>query len=174
MTRLLAAAITITLSSATLPSWFVLSQQDSDISDATPAQRTAQDQTQPSDPPDVTLQEQQSATVAEPILVGKAGTNLQVLAIDTVEELAAEMEHFTVSLGVTCPFCHVIGGDAYGFDRDDKEQKKTARIMIKMRSQINAQMASTFGPKAVTCYTCHHGGKHPLRAPPPDTDDKDE
>ena len=108
----------------------------------------------------------QQAPQEAPILVGKAGTNLQVLAIDEVKELAEEMEHFTVSLGVTCPFCHVIGGDAYGFDRDDKEQKQTAREMIRMRQRINAQMEKSFGPKPVTCYTCHHGGKHPLKAPP--------
>lgn len=69
------------------------------------------------------------------------------------------MRSFTFSLGVDCQFCHVEGN----FASDDKRTKTTARHMIEMTHQINAQAFN--GNMRVRCYTCHQGHQEPINVP---------
>jgi hypothetical protein len=90
---------------------------------------------------------------------GKGGPpkNLQIL---TPDNYRAAMTSFTQALGVQCTFCHVQGQ----MDSDEKEQKKTARMMLTMTREINAKW--TDGKQHVRCYTCHRGSDTPLTEPP--------
>jgi photosynthetic reaction center cytochrome c subunit len=85
--------------------------------------------------------------------------NLQIL---TPDNYRAAMTSFTGALGVQCTFCHVQGDMA----SDDKEQKKTARMMLTMSREINAKFPD--GKQHVRCYTCHRGATTPLTEPPAD------
>jgi len=89
---------------------------------------------------------------------GKGGPpkNLQIL---TPDNYRAAMQSFTQALGVDCNFCHVQDRSA-----DDKEEKKTARMMLTMTREINAKW--TDGKQHVRCYTCHRGAQMPLTDPP--------
>ena len=82
------------------------------------------------------------------------------------------MRGFTASLGVRCEFCHVDspgppkpGLPPFDFPNDDKENKKKARVMLKMVAAINGEylpkIAEGEEPAKVTCETCHHGAKEP-------------
>lgn len=99
--------------------------------------------------------------------------NLQVLPKDTPRpEVLKVMRGFTTALGVHCDFCHA---DASGprtpgmppldFASDDKENKKTARLMMRMVAAINGDFLAKLGegeePPTVMCETCHHGQKEP-------------
>jgi tetratricopeptide (TPR) repeat protein len=99
-------------------------------------------------------------------------TNLTVLPKTiSKEDLMHVMRSFTEGLGVRCNFCHV--GDegkplsTYDFSSDDKDNKKKARIMLKMVNNINEDYLSElkeFGSGnviQVKCITCHHGLKEP-------------
>jgi photosynthetic reaction center cytochrome c subunit len=88
---------------------------------------------------------------------GAPPKNLQIL---TPENYRATMTSFTQALGVQCTFCHVQGQ----MDSDDKEEKKTARMMLTMTRDINAKW--TDGKQHVRCYTCHRGSQTPLTEPP--------
>ena len=85
--------------------------------------------------------------------------NVQVLKDIPADDLVPSMEFVSSSLGVSCEFCHV--RDA--FEKDDKTPKKTARQMIQMVLMLNAQNFE--GKRAVTCYTCHRGGRAPVSIP---------
>lgn len=98
--------------------------------------------------------------------------NLQVLPKDISKDSLDHIMHtFTRSLGVKCMFCHVHNGDDFktGWDMasDDKPEKKTARYMLKMTRQINAQFFNFDNSpqpdtiSVVTCVTCHRGIPHP-------------
>ncbi|HXI04687.1 MAG TPA: c-type cytochrome [Candidatus Saccharimonadales bacterium] len=92
-------------------------------------------------------------------------TNLKVLPKDiTKEELVARMRSFSGGLGVRCSFCHVDDDEAKktDFASDEKDKKDTARVMMKMVTEINGNLLK--GIKTdddtkveVTCQTCHHG-----------------
>jgi hypothetical protein len=52
------------------------------------------------------------------------------------------------------------------FASDEKQQKKTARVMMKMVGEINAKLGSELGKPAadvtqVQCITCHRGSAIP-------------
>ncbi len=99
-------------------------------------------------------------------------TNLTVLPKTiSKEDLINVMRNFTEGLGVRCSFCHV-GEEGkplstYDFASDDKDNKKKARIMLKMTNNINDDYLSElkdFGGGniiEVKCITCHHGLKEP-------------
>ena len=70
------------------------------------------------------------------------------------------MQFISNSLGVDCEFCHV----EHAPEKDDKEEKKTARKMITMTAAIN--QANFDGHREVTCVSCHHGASHPASVPP--------
>ena len=99
-------------------------------------------------------------------------TNLQVLPKDfTRQQVVQVMQQFTMGLGVTCNYCHVeMAGAPAGANgqipldaaSDDKQAKKTARVMMKMVGDINNTLGSQLGKAAsdvvkVQCVTCHRG-----------------
>jgi hypothetical protein len=81
--------------------------------------------------------------------------NIQVFNGKPAPQLMDAMHSFTRSLGVKCDFCHVEGA----FDKDEKEEKVTARKMILMARKINADNFD--GHMSVTCWTCHRGSTEP-------------
>ncbi len=86
--------------------------------------------------------------------------NVQVLKDVPADQLLLTMQYVAASLGVQCNFCHVQGAN----DRDDKEEKKTARQMMKMVSTINETQFE--GRSVLSCASCHNGRAKPLRTPP--------
>ncbi len=94
-----------------------------------------------------------------------AGTvfkNVQILKQVPAGQLLDVMRGgFSRSLGVRCAHCHVIGE----WDKDDKDEKRIAREMLKMTAAINKdQLKSIKGlhnDAHVTCATCHRGQTSP-------------
>lgn len=99
-------------------------------------------------------------------------TNLKVLPKDiSKHEMESTMRGFAFALGVRCEHCHVekkAPEKGFDFAADDKDVKKTARVMLQMVSAINHDYISKV-PKApsdgaaiqVQCVTCHHGLTQP-------------
>ena len=92
-------------------------------------------------------------------------TNLKVLPKEiTRQQLQSTMRGFAFALGVRCEHCHAEkpGGQKFELDfaSDDKEEKKTARLMLEMVGGINrdylAKLSRTPAVEA-QCVTCHHG-----------------
>jgi hypothetical protein len=96
-------------------------------------------------------------------------TNLKVLPKDiSPQDLRAVMGGFTRALGVRCGACHASkpGEQRLDFALDDKDEKKTARVMMQMVKDINDKYISTLEdhsnpPIQVQCVTCHHGIARP-------------
>ncbi|MGB6668830.1 MAG: c-type cytochrome [Candidatus Acidiferrum sp.] len=97
-------------------------------------------------------------------------TNLKVLPKDISKaELQSMMRGFAFALNVRCEHCHAEkpGGKKFEMDfaADDKEAKKTARLMIEMLATINRdyinKVPTTSTPIPVQCVTCHHGLTEP-------------
>jgi len=93
-------------------------------------------------------------------------TNLQVLPKDIPQsDLQTTMRGFAFALNVRCPYCHGQKADMkMDFPADDKDQKKTARVMLQMVAIINRDYLSKIGketPVRVECVTCHHGLTQP-------------
>ena len=96
-------------------------------------------------------------------------TNLKVLAKDiSKDELISVMRGFSQSLGVRCEHCHVDDDTStpkrVDFASDEKKEKKIARVMMKMASEINGSLLPKTGiqsPAQVRCVTCHHGLARP-------------
>jgi hypothetical protein len=103
-------------------------------------------------------------------------TNLQVLPKDwTRQQVQQLMGQFTSALGVNCAYCHAEREGAQPGPNgqvpidpasDAKQTKKTARVMIKMVSEINNTLSSQLGKQAsdvtkVQCVTCHRGSAIP-------------
>lgn len=93
-------------------------------------------------------------------------TNLQVLPKDiSTHDLQATMRDFAFALNVRCPYCHVQKADMkMDFASDDKDPKKTTRIMLQMVTAINHDYVSKIGepsPVQVECATCHRGLTQP-------------
>jgi len=103
-------------------------------------------------------------------------TNLQVLPKDwTRQQVVQVMQGFNMALGVGCNHCHIEMVGAPPNEKgvipidaapDDKQTKKTARVMMRMVSQINETLGSQVGKPAaevvkVQCVTCHRGAAIP-------------
>ena len=91
------------------------------------------------------------------------GVNLKVLPPDTrVHGDGSIMHDFRDALNVDCGYCH---GGGKPFETDDNPRKETARRMIALVRQINANFPGTgvfpVGTQVVVCYTCHRGDPHP-------------
>jgi photosynthetic reaction center cytochrome c subunit len=88
--------------------------------------------------------------------VEQGNKNIKVLTGMPEYQLIPTMKFFTVSLGVSCTYCHVMGKDGkMDTAADDKETKRVARGMIKMVLETNA---TTFhNQPQISCYTCHRG-----------------
>jgi len=89
--------------------------------------------------------------------------NIQVLTGLPQSQLVPVMNYMGSSLGVKCTFCHVKNGDKWDFVSDAKQEKGSAREMIKMVQGINK--GSFKGNPAIGCFTCHRGSEHPARVP---------
>jgi len=88
--------------------------------------------------------------------------NLQVLPRTIApEELKGTMEGFTDALGVKCTFCHTRDH----WERDDSENKRAARNMIRLVQYMRANRAKYFKAdvtdELLNCGTCHRGMKEP-------------
>lgn len=103
--------------------------------------------------------------------------NLQVFPKDASPAVIVNaMKNITRALGVRCPFCHVgeegMPLEKFDFPSDAKPEKQTARMMMRMAGEINAQLTKAM-PDApakgyqVTCFTCHRGQQHPQHSPDP-------
>jgi hypothetical protein len=93
-------------------------------------------------------------------------TNLRVLPKDSSKaELQSTMRKFAFALNVRCPYCHSEKADkSLDFAADDKEEKRTARLMLQMVLAINHDYVSKIAgtkPPEVECVTCHHGLTRP-------------
>jgi tetratricopeptide (TPR) repeat protein len=92
-------------------------------------------------------------------------TNLKVFPEDTGKrELVGAMRSFSSALGVRCNYCHVGENpnslEGYDFASDEKEEKKVARVMMKMTHEINSNLLPETGRESLTrvrCVTCHRG-----------------
>lgn len=88
--------------------------------------------------------------------------NAQVLTGLTVQEIGAKMRDISKDLGVKCNFCHV----PRDFPSDDKDEKRTARKMLKMVKDLNENYFHNEQNPKITCYTCHRGQEKPVSHPP--------
>jgi tetratricopeptide (TPR) repeat protein len=93
-------------------------------------------------------------------------TNLQVLPKDISKaDLMSTMRRFAFALGIRCEHCHVQKADkTIDFPADDKDTKRTARVMLQMVAAINRDYLAKIGktaPVQVECVTCHHGLTQP-------------
>jgi len=92
-------------------------------------------------------------------------TNLQVLPKDVSKrELMSTMRNFAFALDVRCEHCHVQRDQGFDYSSDDKQSKKTARVMLQMVGTINRDyIGKVSNPKSiqVECATCHHGLTQP-------------
>ncbi|HTC94680.1 MAG TPA: c-type cytochrome [Terriglobales bacterium] len=89
--------------------------------------------------------------------------NIQSLKGTPGDQLMPTMQYFSASLGVQCSYCHVTK-PAWAPDSDDKEEKRTARMMIDMTQGIN--QANFKGRPTIGCATCHAGHSNPNPVPP--------
>lgn len=95
--------------------------------------------------------------------------NLQVFPKDIKKpQLIEAMKRFSSATGLRCEGCHVGKGgpalEAMEWASDAKEEKKTARVMLKMTKAINDEYISKLGRAKevrVSCATCHHGVPKP-------------
>ena len=94
--------------------------------------------------------------------------NLQVLPKETPRpQVIAIMQAFSAGLGVGCEHCHVANPGAQpDFATDDKAEKKTARAMMRITTDLNAKLVAELGKPAaeltrVGCITCHRGVPQP-------------
>ena len=101
--------------------------------------------------------------------------NLKILPQDiSKDDLDSIMDGFTVALNVRCGFCHARKKDTtqrgLDFASDDKEEKSTAREMMKMVNTLNGSnfnFNNSTKPDTIhtiICYTCHRGMKQPTSA----------
>ena len=90
--------------------------------------------------------------------------NIQVLKGLPDSQLGTVMQYIATSMGRRCDFCHVNkGGNNWVWESDDKEEKQTARTMMKMVLGINKD--NFRGNTQVGCYTCHRGRNQPNSIP---------
>ncbi|MEI6670163.1 MAG: c-type cytochrome [Acidobacteriota bacterium] len=91
---------------------------------------------------------------------------MNILALKDVPaaQLHDTMVYMEAALGANCTFCHVRNeAGEFAFEKDDRTNKKTARDMIAMTRNINAQNFK--GEPEVTCATCHQGRHQPNAIP---------
>lgn len=112
----------------------------------------------------VMVLEKQPDAAGEPLRKPEQTAGERFKNVKLMKELPASvfldaMGSFSMSVGKNCEYCHVQGK----MDLDDKKEKVTARKMIEMTHNINAQ--SFEGKMEVRCYTCHKGLEKPLARP---------
>jgi photosynthetic reaction center cytochrome c subunit len=103
---------------------------------------------------------QSAAAPTAPKLAEDQFKNIQVLKGVPADQVIPAMQFIANSLHVECEYCHV----ERAFEKDDKEEKKTARKMMQMVQGINKNYFD--GHREVTCATCHNGKPNPMSVPP--------
>ena len=108
---------------------------------------------------------------AQPTAGGQAPQAPRNLKVLKPEDVRAAMGAFTVALGVQCNYCHVME-PTRDMSLDDKQTKRTARLMLEMVGHANEMIAGGVGKPAaevsrVTCWTCHRGKAIPEAPPAP-------
>ncbi len=93
------------------------------------------------------------------VTAGQKFKNIKVLNEMPADQMGKVMNLMSAGLGVNCGFCH-IGND---FEKDGKEEKETAREMLKMTFALNKDYFDN--RPEVSCATCHNGRAHPQSAP---------
>jgi hypothetical protein len=89
--------------------------------------------------------------------------NIKVLTGLPQWQLIPVMNYMAASMGRRCNFCHVNNNGQWDYASDDKQEKTTAREMIKLVLDTNK---NTFkGNVEVGCYTCHRGRSQPQSIP---------
>ncbi|HJZ79047.1 MAG TPA: c-type cytochrome, partial [Pyrinomonadaceae bacterium] len=89
--------------------------------------------------------------------------NIKVLTGLPQSQLIPVMNYMAASVGRRCDYCHVNNNGQWDYPSDDKQEKTTAREMIKMVLDVNK---NTFkGNTNVSCYTCHRGRNSPQSIP---------
>ncbi len=98
----------------------------------------------------------------------EAPKNLLVLPKDwTRAQVVGVMQNINAALGVGCDYCHVQNqGVPPDFASDDKPEKEAARAMMKLTTELNADLSTALGKPAaeltrVGCITCHRGVPEP-------------
>ena len=81
---------------------------------------------------------------------GQYYKNVTVMKDVPAPDLIPAMQYIRSALGTDCEYCH-----AQDFSSDEKEAKKTARMMITMVMKINADNFK--GGHNVECFSCHQG-----------------
>ena len=113
---------------------------------------------------------QQPATPPPPAAPASEFKNLKIFPPGIPRQnLIGVMQMMSTSLGVKCTFCHVgTTRETMDFASDAKVEKLTTRMMLNMVRRINEEdfKVADFSKSKVTCYTCHRGAPHPLKAPP--------
>jgi len=89
---------------------------------------------------------------------GQKFKNIKVLNDMPADQLGKVMNIMAASLNVKCSFCHI----EEDFAKDGKEEKETARQMIKMNFDLNKNYFA--GRPEISCNTCHQGHAHPQSA----------
>src|SRR5262249_32231126 len=107
----------------------------------------------------VTARAQNPAAPASGKTAAQEFKNIQVLKDIPSDQLIPSMQFISASLGVDCEYCHV----EHAFDKDDKDEKKFARHMMEMTTNINKDNFE--GKRWVTCYSCHRGAAKPIAIP---------
>lgn len=114
------------------------------------------------------LAAQQPATPPPPPHEFPAPMNLKVLPRNlTGQQVHEIMEKWEAELGAKCSTCHAAdpknlgpnGRPRLNFADDSKEEKRTARVMLKMTEDINANYIAKVDSsgEGVSCGTCHRG-----------------
>src|SRR6266850_7806982 len=102
------------------------------------------------------------AAAQEPT-VEQVQKNIKVLNGMPQSQLIPSMNFFAASLGVRCNYCHVNNNGQWDYASDEKEEKATARRMVKLVLDANK---NTFnGSPQVSCWTCHRGRTSPQGSP---------
>jgi len=92
--------------------------------------------------------------------------NLKVLPHDiSPTDLIQLMARYSQELGVQCQFCHAEGSQGVDFVSDQSPAKQTARVMIRMLSDINTKYLAEVSDRRysvpLTCGNCHQGQTTP-------------
>lgn len=100
----------------------------------------------------------------EKMRAGDVFASVELLQDTTVEGLLQIMDqNYGRALGVGCTFCHTEGQ----WDDDKKEEKVSARTMIRLVNQINKGELTHMPPNrtgrtpTISCITCHRGMNRP-------------
>ena len=108
---------------------------------------------------------------AQPAAGGQAPAAPKNLQILKPQEVGPAMRAFAFGLGVQCGYCHVME-PTRDMASDEKQTKKTARVMLQMVAHVNEMLATDIGKPAaevtkVQCATCHRGKAIPETPEPP-------